>query len=167
MQRCRRVAWPRAPSDHGPASHGIAPAAGLSIRDAGPGEVNAVTVRRIPPSSASCCSAWRPMQRSVRRFGEGDLSARVAETGPGRKSGGPWRAVAFNAAAARIQTLVQSAPQSSCWRDASHLSCASSPHAHPHGAGLMQRRAGPRQPSGRDGALHHRALDQLADEILQ
>ena len=99
------------------------------------------------------------LQRSVQRFGEGDLSVRVPEQGHDEVA---RLARQFNAAAARIQTLVQS--HKSLLANASHE--LRSPLARIRmGIGLMEGDA----PSPETLAELQRniaELDQLIDEIL-
>lgn len=99
------------------------------------------------------------LRRSVQRFGEGDLSARVAEQGHDEVA---ELARQFNAAAARIETLVKS--HKSLLANASHE--LRSPLTRIRmGLELMQGSAP--SPAFREEILRNIAeLDQLVDEIL-
>ena len=99
------------------------------------------------------------LQRSVQRFGEGDLSARVAEQGQDEVAD---LARQFNAAAARIQTLVQS--HKSLLANASHE--LRSPLTRIR-MGLELMQGGQPSPAFRAEIERNIAeLDQLVDEIL-
>jgi signal transduction histidine kinase len=99
------------------------------------------------------------LQRSVQRFGEGDLSARVAEQGQDEVAD---LARQFNAAAARIQTLVQS--HKSLLANASHE--LRSPLTRIR-MGLELMQGGQPSPAFRAEIERNiTELDQLVDEIL-
>ncbi|MBS0509021.1 MAG: HAMP domain-containing protein [Proteobacteria bacterium] len=99
------------------------------------------------------------LQRGVQRFGEGDLSARVAEQGQDEVAD---LARQFNAAAARIQTLVQS--HKSLLANASHE--LRSPLTRIR-MGLELMQGGQPSPAFRAEIERNIAeLDQLVDEIL-
>ena len=99
------------------------------------------------------------LQRSVQRFGEGDLSARVAEQGHDEVAD---LARQFNAAAARIQTLVQS--HKSLLANASHE--LRSPLTRIR-MGLELMQGGQPSPAFRAEIERNiTELDQLVDEIL-
>lgn len=99
------------------------------------------------------------LQRSVQRFGEGDLSVRVAEQGHDEVAD---LARQFNAAAARIETLVQS--HKSLLANASHE--LRSPLTRIR-MGLELMQGGAPSPAFRAEIERNIAeLDQLVDEIL-
>ena len=99
------------------------------------------------------------LQRSVQRFGEGDLSVRVAEQGHDEVAA---LARQFNAAAARIETLVQS--HKSLLANASHE--LRSPLTRIR-MGLELMQGGTPSPAFRAEIERNIAeLDQLVDEIL-
>ncbi|XKF33314.1 ATP-binding protein [Alicycliphilus denitrificans] len=99
------------------------------------------------------------LQRSVQRFGEGDLSVRVAEQGQDEVAD---LARQFNAAAARIETLVQS--HKSLLANASHE--LRSPLTRIR-MGLELMQGGAPSPAFRAEIERNIAeLDQLVDEIL-
>ena len=99
------------------------------------------------------------LQRSVQRFGEGDLSGRVAEQGHDEVAD---LARQFNAAAARIETLVQS--HKSLLANASHE--LRSPLTRIR-MGLELMQGGAPSPAFRAEIERNIAeLDQLVDEIL-
>jgi signal transduction histidine kinase len=99
------------------------------------------------------------LQRSVQRFGEGDLSVRVPEQGHDEVA---QLARQFNAAAARVQALVQS--HKSLLANASHE--LRSPLARIR-MGLALLRDGAANPGTHEELQRNIAeLDQLVDEIL-
>ena len=100
------------------------------------------------------------LQRSVQRFGEGDLAARVPVQGHDEVADLSRQ---FNAAAARIQTLVQS--HKSLLANASHE--LRSPLTRIRMGLELMGGSGPPSPAFRDEILRNIAeLDQLVDEIL-
>lgn len=99
------------------------------------------------------------LQRSVKRFGDGDLTARVPDRGNDEMADLGRQ---FNAAAQRIQTLVQS--HKSLLANASHE--LRSPLARIR-MGMELMESGAPSPSFRQEILRNIAeLDQLVDEIL-
>ena len=154
MQMSPRTRGPR-PGDHGPAAW-LRPPLGFIWMLALVGI--AVTVG-VFPIIRRLLQRLETLQRSVQRFGEGDLSARVAEQGQDEVAA---LARQFNAAAARIQTLVQS--HKSLLANASHE--LRSPLTRIR-MGLELMQGGTPSPAFRAEIERNIAeLDQLVDEIL-
>ena len=154
MQMSPRTRGPR-PGDHGPAAW-LRPPLGFIWMLALVGI--AVTVG-VFPIIRKLLQRLETLQRSVQRFGEGDLSARVAEQGQDEVAA---LARQFNAAAARIQTLVQS--HKSLLANASHE--LRSPLTRIR-MGLELMGGQTPSPTFRAEILRNIAeLDQLVDEIL-
>ena len=154
MQMSPRTRGPR-PGDHGPAAW-LRPPLGFIWMLALAGI--AVTVG-VFPIIRKLLQRLETLQRSVQRFGEGDLSARVAEQGQDEVAD---LARQFNAAAARIQTLVQS--HKSLLANASHE--LRSPLTRIR-MGLELMQGGQPSPAFRAEIERNiTELDQLVDEIL-
>jgi len=154
MQMSPRTRGPR-PGDHGPAAW-LRPPLGFIWMLALVGI--AVTVG-VFPIIRKLLQRLETLQRSVQRFGEGDLSARVAEQGQDEVAA---LARQFNAAAARIQTLVQS--HKSLLANASHE--LRSPLTRIR-MGLELMQGGQPSPAFRAEIERNiTELDQLVDEIL-
>ena len=154
MQMSPRTRGPR-PGDHGPAAW-LRPPLGFIWMLALVGI--AVTVG-VFPIIRKLLQRLETLQRSVQRFGEGDLSARVAEQGQDEVAD---LARQFNAAAARIQTLVQS--HKSLLANASHE--LRSPLTRIR-MGLELMQGGQPSPAFRAEIERNiTELDQLVDEIL-
>jgi len=143
------------PGDHGPASW-LRPPYGFLWMLALVGV--AVTVG-VFPIIRRLLQRLEQLQRSVQRFGEGDLSARAPEQGQDEVAD---LARQFNAAAARIQALVQS--HKSLLANASHE--LRSPLTRIR-MGLELMQGGTPSPAFRGEIERNVAeLDQLVDEIL-
>ena len=154
MQMSPRTRGPR-PGDHGPAAW-LRPPLGFIWMLALVGI--AVTVG-VFPIIRKLLQRLETLQRSVQRFGEGNLSARVAKQGQDEMAD---LARQFNAAAARIQTLVQS--HKSLLANASHE--LRSPLTRIR-MGLELMQGGQPSPAFRAEIERNiTELDQLVDEIL-